>query len=175
MIYNASKFVKIVFHTVICTQESSNKDHTLPSHMALLLNKEEMNNMSTIHDIAHEHLTADDAILQTHHSLYNNVEGTLILSKHALLFLYEQGWRNKHYDVLLTIPYTHIKTIIVEASHRLAFTTHDASFHIVMLDIEAKFIEDIINHCIETLRLKDQAKTITVAQKKRRSRASKKQ
>ena len=131
--------------------------------------------MSTIQDIAHEQLTADDTILQTHHSIYDDVEGTLILSKHALLFLHEQGWRNKRYDVRLMVPYTHLKTLAVEASHRLAATTLDASFHIVTLDIEAKFIEDIINHCIETIHLKDQAKTITVAQKKRRSRASKKQ
>ncbi len=130
--------------------------------------------MSTIQDIAYKHLPAEDAILQTHHSVYEEVEGTLVLSKHALLFLHEHGWRNKRYDVLLIVPYTHLNTIATEASHRLAFTTHDASFHIVTLDIEAKFIEDIINHCIETLRLKDQAKTVTVIQKKRRSRASKK-
>lgn len=130
--------------------------------------------MSTIQDIAYKHLTADDAILQTHHSVYEEVEGILVLSKHALLFLHEHGWRNKRYDVLLIVPYTHLNTIATEASHRLAFTTHDASFHIVTLDIEAKFIEDIINHCIETLRLKGQAKTVTVVQKKRRSRVSKK-
>jgi hypothetical protein len=131
--------------------------------------------MSTIHDIAHEHLNADDAILQTHHSIHEEMEGTLILSKHALLFLHEHGWRNTHYDVLLMVPYAHLKTIAVEASHRLVFTTLDESFHIVTLDIEVKFIEDNINHYIETLRLKDQAKTVTVAQKKRRSRASKNQ
>jgi len=130
--------------------------------------------MSTILDITHEHLTADDAILQQHHSIYEDVEGTLVLSKHALLFLHERGWRNKRYDVLLMVPYTHLKTIAAEASHRLAVVTHDTALHIVTLDIEAKFIEDIINHCIETLRLKDQAKTITVARKKRRSLASKK-
>jgi hypothetical protein len=130
--------------------------------------------MSTIHDIAHEHLTADDAILQTHHSIYDDVEGTLILTKHTLLFLHEHGWLNKRYDVRLLVPYTHLKTIAVEASHRLAFTTIDTSFHIITLDIEAKFIEDIINHCIETIRLKDQENTITVPQKKRRTRASKK-
>lgn len=130
--------------------------------------------MSTIQDIAHEHLKADDAILQTHHSIYEDVEGTLILSKQALLFLQEHGWRNKRYDVLLMVPYTHLKTIAVEASHRLTFTTLDASFHMITVDIEAKFVEDIINHCIETIRLKDQAKTITVTPKKRRTRASKK-
>jgi hypothetical protein len=130
--------------------------------------------MSTIQDIAHEHLTADDAILQTHHSIYEDVEGTLILSKHALLFLHEHGWRTKRYDVLLMVPYTHLKTITVEASHRLAFTTLDSFFHIITVDIEAKFVEDIINHCIETICLKDQAKTITLTQKKRRTRASKK-
>jgi hypothetical protein len=130
--------------------------------------------MSTIQDIALEHLTADDTILQTHHSIYDDVEGTLILSKHTLLFLHEHGWLNKRYDVRLLVPYTHLKTIAVEASHRLAVKTLDTSFHIVTLDIEAKFIEDIINHCIETIRLKDQAKTITVPRKKRLSRASKK-
>jgi len=93
--------------------------------------------MSTIQDIAHEHLTADDTILQTHHSIYDDVEGTLIISKHALLFLHEQGWRYKHYDVRLLVPYTHLKTLVVEASHRLAVTTLDTSFHIITLDIEA--------------------------------------
>lgn len=131
--------------------------------------------MSTIHNIAHEHLSADDAILQTHHSIYNDVEGMLIMSKYVLLFLHENGWHNKRYDVLLHVPYTHIKKITVEASHRIAFTTLDASFHIITVNIEVKFIEDIINHCIETLRLKNQTKTITVTHKKRRSRASKKQ
>ena len=130
--------------------------------------------MSTIQNIAHEHLTANDAILQTHHGIYEDNEGTLVLSKHALLFLHEYGWRNKGYDVLLQVPYTQLNTIAVEASHRLTVTTHDASFHIVTLDIEAKFIEDTINHCIETLHLKDQVKTITVAQKKRRTKRSKK-
>ena len=130
--------------------------------------------MSTIQDIEHEHLTKDDAILQTHHGIYDDIEGTLVLSKHALLFLQEHGWRTKRYDILLMVPYTHLKTITVEASHRLSFTTFDTSFHIITLDLEVKFIEDIINHCIETIRLKDQAKTITVTQKKRRTRALKK-
>ena len=130
--------------------------------------------MSTIQNIAHEHLTADDTILQTHHSLYNNVEGTLILSTTTLLFLHEHGWRTKQYTVLVMVPYTQLKAIAVEASHRLTLTTLDASFHIVTLDIEAKFVEDIINHCIETLALKNQAKTVTVAPTKRRSRTAKK-
>lgn len=130
--------------------------------------------MMTKLDAALEHLSPEDAILQTHHAIYEDIEGSLILSKNALLFIQEQGWRLKHYTTLLMVPYEHFTSITVDASHRLTFTTHDETFHIVTLDIKTKFIEDIINHCIETLRLKNQAKTVTVSQKKRRTRASKK-
>ena len=97
--------------------------------------------MMTKLDAALEHLSPEDAILQTHHAIYEDIEGSLILSKNTLLFIQEQGWRLKHYTTLLMVPYEHFTSITVDASHRLTFTTHDETFHIVTLDIKTKFIE----------------------------------
>jgi len=165
--------VNITLHKTRNTHFVSNKNLTAPTHIAPPSTRGN-EKMSTILNTALEQLATDDAVLQTYRGMYEDVEGTLILSKHALLFLHEQGWRPKNYQLLLNVPYEHLTSVTVAASHRLEFTTIDETFHVVTLDIEAKFIEDTINHCIETLRLKDQIKTIAVPRKKRRSQKSKK-
>lgn len=129
--------------------------------------------MSTHSNNIQDHLNADDTVLQTHQGIYNNQEGTLLLTKTTLLFLHEHGWRRKHYTTLLTIPYTQITDTTIEASHKLAISTQNNIHHIVTVDIAAQFIDDVIKHCMETLQLKDQVKTVTVPRKKRQSHASK--
>jgi hypothetical protein len=129
--------------------------------------------MTKLLDTAQEHLDAHDTILQTYRGVTDNTEGIIILSKHKLLFLQETGWLNKRYKAIIDLPYTQLTEIAVDASHKLSIATTTDQHHIITLDIEARFIEDVILHCIEALQLKAQVKTVKTSRKLRKSKTVK--
>ena len=129
--------------------------------------------MTKLLDTAREHLGTHDTILQTCRGVTADMEGVIILSKHKLLFLQENGWLNKHYKTVIDLPYTQLTKIAVDASHKLSIATSTDKHHIVTLDIEVRFIEDAILHCIENLQLKAQVKTVKTSRKPRKSKTSK--
>ena len=129
--------------------------------------------MTKLLDTAQEHLGTHDTILQTYRGVTDNTEGIIILSKHRLLFLQENGWLNKRYKAIMDLPYTQLTKITADASHKLSIATTTDQHHIITLDIEARFIEDVILHCIETLKLKAQVKTVKTPRKPRKSKTVK--
>lgn len=129
--------------------------------------------MTKLLDTAQEHLDAHNTILQTYRGVTDNTEGIIILSKNKLLFLQENGWLNKRYKAIIDLPYTQLTKITVDVSHKLSIATTTDQHHIITLDIEARFIEDVILHCIEALQLKAQVKTVKTSRKPRKSKTVK--
>lgn len=123
--------------------------------------------MSTISQVAKQHLTTDDNVVQQYRSIVNQNEGALFLAKQRLLFIQSKGFLRKSYDVTLDLPYNTITNTSVDASHRFTITTKNDAIGFVTIGIQANIVHDTLQHLIESAKPKPELKATTVKVAKR--------
>ena len=73
-----------------------------------------MINMSSVSDIAKKALESEDTIEKTFEGRMDGKGGYLVMSNKKLMFVREEGFLRKSYNVALEIPYEKIGKISVE-------------------------------------------------------------
>lgn len=128
--------------------------------------------MSKINQVANQHLTKNDGIVQHYRSIHNNIEGSLVMSKQRLLFIKSTGLFRKTYHTILNLPYDTITSTNVEASHRFTISTNNDTFAFATIGIQADIVDDTLQHLIDTAKPKPavKAKTVKVAKTRKRKK-----
>ena len=72
--------------------------------------------------MAAKRLEPPDKVQKSYRVGYNGSQGFIVLTNRKLMVMEEKGFFRTSYNVVLEIPYTKVKEVAVEGTHRLAIT-----------------------------------------------------
>ena len=102
------------------------------------------------YDLAEKNIEQGDSIQKSYEGKLNGKTGYLILSNRKLLFVREEGFLRKTYDLSLDLPYEKIDKISHEGRYELELTDvegkkHDFKTFAVPVSRIAESLEDLVH------------------------------
>jgi hypothetical protein len=73
-------------------------------------------------EVAAKRLEPPDRVQKSYRVGYNGSQGFIVLTNRKIMVMEEKGFFRASYNVVLEIPYTKVKEVSVEGTHRLAIT-----------------------------------------------------
>ncbi len=94
--------------------------------------------------MAVKRLESPDKVQKSYRVGYNGSQGFIVLTNRKLMVVEEKGFFLTSYSVVLEIPYTKIKEVIVEGTHRLVIvnTEDRKQFFVSFGKVTASIIEE---------------------------------
>ena len=93
-------------------------------------------------EFAKENIDKEDEIKRSFPGKLDGESGHLIMSKKKLLFIHEEGFLHKKFDVALELPYDKIGKVWHEGEYELDLTEKDGKKHVLKTpEVPVKNIE----------------------------------
>lgn len=100
--------------------------------------------ISKVFEVVTKRLEPPDKVQKSYRVGYNGAQGFIVLTNRKVMVVEEKGFFRTSYDVVMEMPYTEIKEVAVEGTHRLAITdTEDRTqIFVSFAKVTASIIEE---------------------------------